>query len=110
MNAREAKAVADAKKSVANSATYKLIQKTIEEDASKGWYHTTVSLPSYLTHTSPNGVVTFIMIEDELKKVTKLLKVEGFDVQVTTSSITDCDFDIRIDWSKEYNNDETDST
>lgn len=109
MNAREAKAVADAKKSVTNSTTYKLIQKAIEEDASKGWYHTVVSLPNYITHTSPNGVVTFIMIEDELKKVTKLLRAEGFDVQVTTSSITDCEFDIRIDWSKEYN-DETDST
>ena len=101
MTAKEAKAVADAKKSVTNCATYKMIQKAIEEDASKGLYHTTISLPNYLTHTDPNGIVTFIMIEDEITKVVKLLRAEKFDVVVCQSDIYGCDFDIKIDWSKE---------
>lgn len=108
MTAKEAKAVADAKKSVANSALYKLIQKDIEDSASRGWYCTNLSLPNYITRTASNGVVTFIQVEDELKKVTKLLKAEGFDVYVTDSFTSDCDFDIKIDWSKELDN-ETDS-
>lgn len=108
MNAREAKAVADAKKSVANSATYKLIQEAIKKDASRGWYYTIISLPKCITHTSSNDIVTYIQVEDELKKVTKLLKAEGFDVYITDSFNSGCDFDIKIDWSKEHNN-ETDS-
>lgn len=110
MTAREAKAVADAKKSVTNSAIYKLIQKDIQENASKGWYYTTLSLPSYITRTDPNGIVTFIMVEDEITKVVKLLKAEKFGVVVSHSDISGCEFDVKIDWSKEYDNDETDST
>lgn len=109
MTAKEARAVADAKRSVTNSTTYKLIQKSIEENASRGWYYTTISFPNYITRTDSNGIVTFIQIEDELKKVTKLLKAEGFDIQVEQSFTSGCDFDIKIDWSKEYNNNEADS-
>lgn len=104
MTAKEAKAVADAKKSVTNSAIYKLIQKDIQESASRGWYYTTLSLPDYITQTAPNGIVTFIQVEDELKKATKLLKAEGFDVYVEQSFTSGCDFDVKIDWSKENNN------
>lgn len=90
MTAKEAREVADTKNSVVETAFYKNIQKIIEEDASIGLYHSSITMPSNL-------------VGKPLVEIIKVLKAQNFKVEISVPLLSN-EHILEIDWAKEYNN------
>lgn len=101
MTAKEARGVADAFSLAKNDIIYKKLQEMIQQNASKGRFHTTIHLPDYTVETGESGAAYCIAVKDRLDKAVLILKSEGFKVTVQPSTYIDCKYEVIIDWSKE---------
>ena len=101
MTAKETKDKANAFNSIKNDILYKKIEKLIEQAASKGQYQTFINLSKdeiEWIYGSCNNVPT----EQRIKVTLEQLCNNGFDIEIKIYKRFGTQYEIKIDWSSEY--------
>lgn len=102
MTAKEAREAANAFNSIKDDIIYKKIKEAIEERASKGEYWVIVIFSNYELEISNNSSLPAIPVKERVKMILESFCNDGYGIKVKISKRAETLYEIKIDWSTEY--------